>query len=619
MVPTPHRDGSILDWATDATRAINRFGASGTSGMLVRDGVGGVGFEPLPENRRERRAADAPVPFTVRWSTADGETGTDGKPSGAFVVYLPSGALECEDNSLMSAWSNYLGDLEPAVADDWYLVPGDTLATGILYLAVTVPVPDPDDPDADPGDYSVEFAQTTDGNLVNVPVADLTVTAATSTAPATHSARQLWVGSVILFDGVTGGSGGETPGDADVTDDQQSIETTEINGASCHQLHDFADAVPEEIEFRPPAIGGGGEPADYPSYSWRRYILDGRDVKMRAARRISDPEVAGEFLAGHLRRDVTETGKVELVYDDLRIPLPPYILPDAEGHDSEDALSPESLELVQNGREPSNQWYWSLYNFAADIYDAVVGFFFGGSSGNPLADYYRCASGANVITTYDMTSSDAPDGIDAADVLVRVKGEDGRHTLKYAQLKIELPPFQPGDSNRHEDNRSDNESIDFVPDGTPGRIGTDADESCFQLHDFSSAGDSETIRPAFGETFSILGSLPTDCVGDLVVRISERNSDGQVTYRYVAYKDIRIELPTLPPIPEPFDPASDETIQEIVEDVDDLKDEVAGCWKSGGTIDTCHAQSATVGTLTIGETPLDEDTLKKLLALIPNS
>ena len=62
MVPTPHRDGSILDWATDATRAINAMGAFGTSGMLVRDGVGGIGFEGLPENRRSY--ADVRLPWT---------------------------------------------------------------------------------------------------------------------------------------------------------------------------------------------------------------------------------------------------------------------------------------------------------------------------------------------------------------------------------------------------------------------------------------------------------------------------------------------------------------------------------------------------------------------------
>jgi hypothetical protein len=57
MVPMPQKNGDILPWAEQASREINRFSASGVPGMLVRDGVGGVGFEQIPQNLRDRRVS----------------------------------------------------------------------------------------------------------------------------------------------------------------------------------------------------------------------------------------------------------------------------------------------------------------------------------------------------------------------------------------------------------------------------------------------------------------------------------------------------------------------------------------------------------------------------------
>ena len=70
MVPMPQKNGDILPWAEQASREINRFSASGVQGMLVRDGVGGVGFEQTPQNLRDR----IPSPTVLPWSFSCAET-----------------------------------------------------------------------------------------------------------------------------------------------------------------------------------------------------------------------------------------------------------------------------------------------------------------------------------------------------------------------------------------------------------------------------------------------------------------------------------------------------------------------------------------------------------------
>lgn len=58
-LPDPVRNGDILPWAQGVTEICRRVGAMGTSGMLTRDGAGGVGFEALPANLRDRRGGSA--------------------------------------------------------------------------------------------------------------------------------------------------------------------------------------------------------------------------------------------------------------------------------------------------------------------------------------------------------------------------------------------------------------------------------------------------------------------------------------------------------------------------------------------------------------------------------
>lgn len=56
-IPDPARGGDILPWAQGVTDVCRRFGGIGAANMLVREGPGGIGYEPLPENRRGKTAA----------------------------------------------------------------------------------------------------------------------------------------------------------------------------------------------------------------------------------------------------------------------------------------------------------------------------------------------------------------------------------------------------------------------------------------------------------------------------------------------------------------------------------------------------------------------------------
>lgn len=53
-ITDPARGNDILEWAQGVTEACRRFGGVGAPNMLLRDGVGGLGYEALPTNSRDR-------------------------------------------------------------------------------------------------------------------------------------------------------------------------------------------------------------------------------------------------------------------------------------------------------------------------------------------------------------------------------------------------------------------------------------------------------------------------------------------------------------------------------------------------------------------------------------
>lgn len=80
-IPDPVRGEDILPWAKSVTDICRRVGSVGSPRSLTRDGAGGSGFEPLPENLRTRIRHR---PFEVA-----GSGGEDYK----FAIYVPDNVV----------------------------------------------------------------------------------------------------------------------------------------------------------------------------------------------------------------------------------------------------------------------------------------------------------------------------------------------------------------------------------------------------------------------------------------------------------------------------------------------------------------------------------------------
>lgn len=102
MVPMPQKNGDILPWAEQASREINRFSASGVPGMLVRDGVGGVGFEQTPQNLRDRVPSADVLPWSFSCTeTDDPENPGEKKRTGGWDNCRLQVGLDC---NFYSSW-----------------------------------------------------------------------------------------------------------------------------------------------------------------------------------------------------------------------------------------------------------------------------------------------------------------------------------------------------------------------------------------------------------------------------------------------------------------------------------------------------------------------------------
>lgn len=102
MVPMPQKNGDILPWAEQASREINRFSASGVPGMLVRDGVGGVGFEQTPQNLRDRVQSADVLPWSFSCTeTDDPENPGEKKRTGGWDNCRLQVGLDCR---FYSSW-----------------------------------------------------------------------------------------------------------------------------------------------------------------------------------------------------------------------------------------------------------------------------------------------------------------------------------------------------------------------------------------------------------------------------------------------------------------------------------------------------------------------------------
>lgn len=86
-IPDPVRGGDILPWANGVTDICRRFAAAGSGFGLVREGPGGIGFAPLPENKRGKSAAQVShgcfdLEFVKEEEEDSGDSGGDANSGG---------------------------------------------------------------------------------------------------------------------------------------------------------------------------------------------------------------------------------------------------------------------------------------------------------------------------------------------------------------------------------------------------------------------------------------------------------------------------------------------------------------------------------------------------------
>ncbi len=145
MVETPQKGETLKSsWAASVARAVNDSSPMGAAGFLARDGVTGRGFEALPQNRRERRAAAGmPMSYEVRYAASVGSSGeSSGEKSGAWIMWLGGGQLLSVAGATIDAATvkGDLSDVGSPYPDGWVSLAGVMPATGgQLWMRVTVP------------------------------------------------------------------------------------------------------------------------------------------------------------------------------------------------------------------------------------------------------------------------------------------------------------------------------------------------------------------------------------------------------------------------------------------------------------------------------------------------
>lgn len=104
-IPDPVRGEDILPWAKSVTDICRRVGSVGSPRSLTRDGAGGSGFEPLPENLRARIRHR---PFEVA-----GSGGDDYK----FAIYVPDNVVAIGEEIVTPDGITAIPD-----TDGWYML-----------------------------------------------------------------------------------------------------------------------------------------------------------------------------------------------------------------------------------------------------------------------------------------------------------------------------------------------------------------------------------------------------------------------------------------------------------------------------------------------------------------
>ena len=173
-VPEPQVDGSVLSWAASATRAIN---------------ARAIGREASPGARNERDRRDVqPRPFEVRFD-ASLDSG-----NGGWKIYLPTSHLLLFDGEYVAVTG---GVTAISATPGWYEFTGIGLSDTHVWLVVTTA--------ASQGSTTTTAAfaasaGTASGSakVVNVCIAEVSYTEATSSTPASVAIHQSIVGALTL-------------------------------------------------------------------------------------------------------------------------------------------------------------------------------------------------------------------------------------------------------------------------------------------------------------------------------------------------------------------------------------------------------------------------------------
>lgn len=200
-LPVPRTgDPMRASWGAGVATRLNELCGMAAPRSLARDGMTGLGSEPLPVNRRDRKAA-APHPWQWR-AVSDGEGGVK------FQVYLPWGSLVDGDWELDATEIDNL-IYEEDTGDEWYTLDLDFSGGKYLYLSRTNPTGSTDP--------SWAITTTADGDE-NFRTAYVTVVPASGTRPAYGRIdMQIFVGAFVFTPG--GGGSGAMPDGLSIDDD----------------------------------------------------------------------------------------------------------------------------------------------------------------------------------------------------------------------------------------------------------------------------------------------------------------------------------------------------------------------------------------------------------------
>lgn len=144
-IPVPAKGQPMkASWAAAVADRVNALCGMAPSDMLVRDGVGGMGAQPLPENMRGKLTK--PHPYEIRFASDLGE-------GGEWIIWLPSGRILIVDDAPVDATED-LDDAGTPYPAGWYVLDCVTTTPAAVWLNIHV--------DDTTGDMEAVFATSVD-------------------------------------------------------------------------------------------------------------------------------------------------------------------------------------------------------------------------------------------------------------------------------------------------------------------------------------------------------------------------------------------------------------------------------------------------------------------------